>query len=49
MSDNIRKRGDTYYYDLMIDNKRYRGSTKTTDKKKAGTVYSGYDKSRYYP
>ena len=38
MSDNIRKRGDTYYYDLMIDNKRYRGSTKTTDKKLAQSI-----------
>ena len=38
MSDNIRKRGDTYYYDFMIDNKRYRGSTKTTDKKLAQTI-----------
>ena len=38
MSDNIRKRGDTYYYDFMIDNKRYRGSTKTCDKKLAQTI-----------
>ena len=38
MSDNIRKRGDTYHYDFMIDGKRYRGSTKTTDKKLAQTI-----------
>ena len=38
MSDNIRKRGDTYYYDFMIDNKRYRGTTKTSDKKLAQSI-----------
>ena len=38
MSDNISKRGDTYHYAFMIDGKRYRGSTKTTDKKLAQTI-----------
>ena len=38
MSDNIRKRGNYYYYDFMIDGKRYRGSTKTTDKKLAEKI-----------
>ena len=38
MSDNVRKRGDTYYYDFMVDNKRYRGTTKTSDKKLAQNI-----------
>jgi integrase len=35
MSDNIRLRGKYYYYDIMIDGKRYKGTTKTGDKKLA--------------
>ncbi len=38
MSDNIRLRGKYYYYDFMIDNKRYKGTTKTADKKLAQTI-----------
>ncbi|MDA8053621.1 MAG: site-specific integrase, partial [Deltaproteobacteria bacterium] len=38
MSDNIRLRGKYYYYDFMIDNKRYKGTTKTFDKKLAQTI-----------
>ncbi len=38
MSDNIRLRGKYYYYDFMIDNKRYKGTTKTGDKKLAQTI-----------
>ncbi len=40
MSDNIRLRGKYYYYDLMIDGKRYKGTTKTTDKKLAEQIVS---------
>ncbi|MCL4428197.1 MAG: site-specific integrase [Deltaproteobacteria bacterium] len=35
MSGNIRLRGKHYYYDFMIDGKRYKGSTRTGDKKLA--------------
>ena len=35
MSDNIRLRGKYYYYDMMIDGVRYKGTTKTVDKKLA--------------
>ncbi len=35
MSDNIRLRGKYYYYDMMIDGVRYKGTTKTADKKLA--------------
>ncbi len=35
MSGNIRLRGRFYHYDFMIDGKRYKGSTKTSDKKLA--------------
>ena len=35
MSGNIRLRGKFYHYDLMIDGKRYKGSTRTGDKKLA--------------
>ena len=35
MSGNIRLRGKHYYYDFMIDGKRYKGTTKTGDKKLA--------------
>ena len=38
MSDNISKRGDIYHYAFMIDGKRYRGSTKTGDKKLAQSI-----------
>ena len=38
MSDNISKRGGIYHYSFMIDGKRYRGSTKTGDKKLAQTI-----------
>ena len=38
MSDNIRLRGKYYYYDFMIDNKRYKGTTKTCDKKLAEKI-----------
>ncbi len=38
MSDNISKRGGIYHYAFMIDGKRYRGSTKTTDKKLAEKI-----------
>ena len=31
MSENIRLRGKYYYYDMMIDGIRYKGTTKTTD------------------
>ena len=34
----LRKRGNTYHYDFEIDNKRYRGSCKTTDKKLAENI-----------
>ncbi|MHB1679021.1 MAG: hypothetical protein ACYCTB_00720 [bacterium] len=36
--NNLRKIGDTYYYDIAVDGKRYRGTTKTTDKKLAGQI-----------
>ncbi|MHB8282540.1 MAG: tyrosine-type recombinase/integrase [bacterium] len=35
MSDNIRKIGNIYSYDFMLDGRRYRGSCKTEDKKLA--------------
>jgi integrase len=35
MSGNIRLRGKFYHYDFMIDGKRYKGSTRTVDKKLA--------------
>ena len=38
MSDNIRLRGKYYYYDFMIDGKRYKGTTKTADKKLAQSI-----------
>ena len=38
MSDNIRLRGNYYYYDFMIDGKRYKGTTKTGDKKLAENI-----------
>ena len=38
MADNIIKRGNFYYYDFMLDNRRYRGSTKTDDKKLAQNI-----------
>ena len=38
MSDNIRKRGKYYYYDLMVDGVRYKGTTKTDDKKLAENI-----------
>ena len=38
MSDNIRLRGKYYYYDMMIDGKRYKGTTKTGDKKLAENI-----------
>ena len=38
MSDNISKRGGIFHYAFMIDGKRYRGSTKTTDKKLAQSI-----------
>ena len=38
MSDNIRKIGNTYHYDFMLNNKRYRGSCKTGDKKLAENI-----------
>ncbi|MHB1703514.1 MAG: tyrosine-type recombinase/integrase [bacterium] len=40
MSDNIRLRGKYYYYDIMIDGKRYKGTTKTGDKKLAEQIIS---------
>ncbi|MHB1665052.1 MAG: tyrosine-type recombinase/integrase [bacterium] len=36
--NNLRKIGDMYYYDITIDNVRYRGTTKTTDKKLAENI-----------
>ena len=38
MSDNIRKRGNYYYYDFMVDGKRYKGTTKTNDKNLAKDI-----------
>ncbi|MHB1679813.1 MAG: tyrosine-type recombinase/integrase [bacterium] len=38
MSDNIRLRGKYYYYDMMLDGVRYKGTTKTTDKKLAENI-----------
>jgi len=40
MSENIRKRGSIYYYDMMIDGVRYKGTTKTTDKSLAEKIAS---------
>ncbi len=40
MSDNVRLRGQYYYYDMMIDGVRYKGTTKTTDKSLAEKVAS---------
>ncbi len=42
MSENIRKRKNSkyYYYDLMIDGVRYKGTTKTDDKKLAEQIVS---------
>ncbi|MHB1645606.1 MAG: hypothetical protein ACYCSW_03745 [bacterium] len=37
-NNNLRKIGDTYYYDITVDNVRYRGTTKTTDKKLAQNI-----------
>ena len=38
MSGNIRLRGKFYHYDFMIDGKRYKGSTRTGDKKLAENI-----------
>ena len=38
MSENIRKRGKYHYYDMMIDGVRYKGTTKTDDKKLAENI-----------
>jgi len=38
--ESLRKIGDTYYYDFTIDGKRYRGTTKTGDKKFAEQIAS---------
>jgi hypothetical protein len=38
MSDNIRKIGNIYSYDFMLDGRRYRGSCKTEDKKLAENI-----------
>jgi hypothetical protein len=38
MSENIRLRGKYYYYDMMIDGIRYKGTTKTADKKLAEKI-----------
>lgn len=40
MSENIRKRGSIYYYDMMIDGIRYKGTTKTADKSLAEKIAS---------
>ena len=40
MSNNIRLRGKYYYYDMIIDGIRYKGTTKTTDKKLAEQIAS---------
>ncbi|RZD16028.1 MAG: site-specific integrase [Candidatus Acididesulfobacter guangdongensis] len=40
MSENIRLRGKYYYYDMMIDGVRYKGTTKTTDKNLAEKIAS---------
>ncbi|MHB1661425.1 MAG: tyrosine-type recombinase/integrase [bacterium] len=40
MSENIRKRGKYYYYDMMIDGVRYKGTTKTTEKALAEKIAS---------
>jgi hypothetical protein len=40
MSENIRKRGNIWYYDMMIDGVRYKGTTKTTDKSLAEKIVS---------
>jgi integrase len=40
MSENIRKRGNIWYYDMMIDGVRYKGTTKTTDKSLAEKIAS---------
>ena len=40
MSNNIRLRGKYYYYDMIIDHVRYKGTTKTTDKKLAEQIAS---------
>jgi hypothetical protein len=40
MSNNIRLRGKYYYYDIIIDGVRYKGTTKTTDKKLAEQIAS---------
>lgn len=40
MSDKIRLRGKIWYYDIIIDNIRYRGSCQTEDKKEAEKIAS---------
>ncbi|MHB1660585.1 MAG: tyrosine-type recombinase/integrase [bacterium] len=40
MSENIRKRGNIWYYDMMIDGVRYKGTTKTTEKNLAEKIAS---------
>jgi integrase len=40
MSENIRKRGNIWYYDMMIDGVRYKGTTKTTEKALAEKIAS---------
>ncbi len=40
MSNNIRLRGKYYYYDIIIDGVKYKGTTKTTDKKLAEQIAS---------
>ena len=40
MSENIRLRGKYYYYDMMVDGIRYKGTTKTSDKKLAEKIAS---------
>ncbi len=40
MSENIRLRGKYYYYDMMIDGIRYKGTTKTSDKSLAEKIAS---------
>ena len=38
MSNNIRLRGKYYYYDIIIDGIRYKGTTKTADKSLAEKI-----------
>jgi hypothetical protein len=40
MSENIRKRGNTWHYDFKVDGVRYRGSCQTDDKALAEKIAS---------